>query len=131
MSLAKLEEKIAALEEAAESLKKETQEAHGVLKDIRAERKIVQRLMGDDIRKMVEERVAAVVKEELDQLGPQLRDQTSQIYDKVGNEIDKLIRICLGREYSDRIGKEDLRPKLAARLRETILEVMAEAEEAT
>lgn len=123
-----LEQRIAHFEELLEQMKAETREAHSVLKQIRNERKEVERLMSTNAKDMVERRVDEVVGKELEKIGPEVRKQTSLIYSKVGKEIDKIIDICLGKEYSQINGREDLRPQLAEKLRDWIRELIMKEE---
>lgn len=120
-----LEERISYFETLLDDMKNETQEAHSVLKLIKHERKDIERLLGSkEIKKMVDDRVSEVVKEHLDKIGPTIRDQTNLIYNKVGQQIDKLIDLSLGKEFSHTHGREDIRPLLALKLKQWIREVI-------
>jgi uncharacterized protein YukE len=124
-----LELRIARFEELLEEMREATREAHSTLKEIRTQRREIEQMLGTDIRKMVETRVDAVVVSELDKIGPQMREQTSRIYARVNREVDKLIDICLGKEFSSVHGREDLRPQLAEKLKLWIKEVIKEDDE--
>jgi hypothetical protein len=124
-----LELRIARFEELLEEMREATREAHSTLKEVRTQRREIEQMLGTDIRKTVEARVDAVVKGELDKIGPQLREQTSRIYARVTREVDKLIDISLGKEFSNAHGREDLRPQLALKMREWIKEVIKEDDE--
>lgn len=122
--LAKLEETIAKLEAATEECRQATREAHEAWQQLREERKEVDRLLGQRAADLVEDRVAALVKTELEAIGPQLRDLSNGLYDRMAREADRLVDLCLGKEWAVEHGREDLRPRLAAKLREWIVEVM-------
>jgi hypothetical protein len=124
-----LELRIARFEELLEEMREATREAHSTLKEVRTQRREIEQMLGTDIRKTVEARVDAVVKAELDKIGPQLREQTSRIYARVTREVDKLIDLSLGKEFSNAHGREDLRPQLALKMREWIKEVIKEDDE--
>jgi hypothetical protein len=121
-----LELRIARFEELLEEMREATREAHSTLKEVRTQRREIEQMLGSDVRKTVEARVDSVVKGELDKIGPQLREQTSRIYARVTREVDKLIDLSLGKEFSNAHGREDLRPQLAEKMREWIKEVLAE-----
>jgi uncharacterized protein YukE len=123
-----LDQRIARFEELLAEMKEETREAHSTLKEIRTQRREIDQLLGSDVRQMVDARVDAVVKGELDKIGPQIREQTSRIYARVNREVDKLIDICLGKEFSSVHDREDLRPQLAEKLREWLKEVIERGE---
>lgn len=119
-----LEQNIARLEKATADAREATREAHEAVKDLREERKQVDYLLGHRAVDLVDERIGKLVKDQLDQLGPGLAAHSQQIYQRVTEQADKLVNICLGPEWSTRNGKEDLRPALAAKLREWLREEM-------
>jgi hypothetical protein len=122
-----LEKRINNFNQALADMKEATSEAHSVLKQLRQERKTIEELMkGAEIRRMVETRVDEVVKGELDEIGPGIREQTSRIYSQVSKEVDRLINLSLGKEHSLGRDSEDLRPLLAAKFREWINELIRE-----
>lgn len=121
-----LEHKINQFQNLLEEMKEETREAHSTLRMIRRERKEIDRMFKGDVKVLINKRVDETVRTELDKISPQIRAQTNLIYDKVGNQIDKLIRLCLGTELSSAPGHEDIRPELAAKLREWIDEILEE-----
>lgn len=121
-----LEQRIEHFESLLEEMKEQTREAHSTLKAIRMERRLIEHLMTTDVKAMVESRTDAVIKTELEKIGPEIRENTSRIYTRVGREIDKIIDICLGKEFSDIHDREDLRPKLALKLREWLREIVDE-----
>jgi len=119
-----LELRIARFEELLEEMREATREAHSTLKEVRTQRREIEQMLSSNIRKTIEARVDAVVKGELDKIGPQIREQTSRIYARVTREVDKLIDLSLGKEFSTTHGREDLRPQLAEKMREWIKEVI-------
>lgn len=122
--MSNLEERIAQFEKLMEEMKEETREAHSALRFLQREKKEIERLLGSkEIKKMVDDRVAEVVGEHLEKIGPEIREQTNLIYAKVGNQIDKLIDLSLGREFARQNGREDIRPALAEKLRIWIREI--------
>lgn len=122
--MTELEKNILRFEGARDELHAAIRDAHAVLKDLKEERRIIDRMMHDDVKKRVNDKVDKVVRSELEKIQPEIRKQTAKIYEKVGEQIDKLISLSLGKEYSDKKGQSDLRPKLAAKLREFIIEVI-------
>lgn len=124
--MTKLEQTINELNESLAALKSEIREGHAVLKGLRHERKQIEKLLSTDVKKMVDDQAGEIIKAELDKLGPGIREQTNLIYDKVGIEIDKMLTLCLGKEFATKHGREDLRPALAAKLREFIQEIITE-----
>lgn len=122
-----LEKRIAKFENLLSEMRAETTEAHSVLKETRKERERIEKLLaGKEIRHMINSRVDEIVKGELDKIGPEIRRQSSLIYDKVGHQIDRLIDIALGKEFSVNHNREDLRPILGAKLRQWIDEIIRE-----
>jgi len=123
-----LEKRIERFEELLEELKGSTREVHEALQQVKYERKEIERLLSSkEIKTLVEDRVNQVVKTELERIGPEVRKQTNLIYAKVGQQIDKLIDLSLGKEFSTRNGRDDLRPRLAAKMKEWIREIVEEA----
>jgi len=125
--ISKLEQTINNFERLLEEMREETREAHGVLRDLRIVKREIERLLTTDVKKLVDDETGKIVKEELDKLGPTLREQTNAIYARVTREIDKLIDICLGKEFSTANNRSDLRPQLAAKLHEFIQEIIDES----
>lgn len=121
-----LEQRIAHFEELLEQMREETREAHSTLKQIREVHREVKHMLETDVKEMVELRTDKVICDELEKIGPQLKEQTSRIYARVGREVDKIIDISLGKEFSDRNDREDLRPRLAEKLREWLREIIDE-----
>ena len=120
-----LERNIERFEALLEEMKEATREAHSALGEIRRERREIERMFkGQDVADLVERRVDEVVTTKLDEIGPQVAKQTSLIYDKVGKEIDKLLDIALGKEFSRVHDREDLRPELALKMRIWMREVI-------
>lgn len=124
--MTQLEKNIQRFEKAKNDIDESVREAHKVLKDLQYERRQIERLLGGEVKTIVHDRVDAVVKRELDVIAPSIKKQTDRIYEKVGEQIDILINICLGKPLADRQGKEDLRPVFAARLRELIQDIIEE-----
>lgn len=127
--LTELDRRIEQFENLLEQMREATREAHSVLKQIRIEHREVERLLSHEARKIVDEQMGKIVKSELDKIGPELKKQSGLIYDKVGKQVDKLIDISLGQEFSRRNGREDLRPQLALKLREWLIEVITDEDE--
>lgn len=129
-----LEANIAKFEKARDELNEAIRQSHEVLKDIKEERKIIERLLREGATKVVCDRINAAVGKELEEFGDQLESNTHKIYNKIGSEVDKLIAISLGDDaiskcFAKKTGKQqDLRPMLAAKFREWILEVIDETE---
>lgn len=123
--MTKLEETINKFEKAMTDLEILIREGHTLLKDLRNERKNIEKLISTDVKQMVHDQADEIVKTELDKIGPTIREQTSLIYDKVGNQIDKLIDLSLGRPFAFSRGREDIRPELAAKLGEWIREIIS------
>jgi hypothetical protein len=124
--LSQLEQRIDQFEKLLEEMKEATREAHGVLKQVRIEHREIERLLSHNAKQMVDDRVAHIVKEELAKIGPEIRKQSNLIYDKVGKQIDKIIDLSLGKEFSSVNGREDLRPELAEKLKVWLMEVIEE-----
>ncbi len=126
---ASLEAQIQKFEQALALMNAEVRRAHEATAAAREERKQIEALLkGDDIKRLVDERVNAVVKKELDRIGPEIREYSSKIYEHVGKEIDKLIDLSLGTHRSKVDVESDLRPKLAAHLKEWIREQLEQAD---
>jgi transposase-like protein len=124
--ISKLEETINNFERLLQEMRDETREAHAVLKQLRITQREIEKLITTDVKNLIDDEVNKIVKEELDKIAPRLREQTSAIYDRVGNQVDKLIQISLGREFSATRNGSDLRPQLARHLREWIMEIITE-----
>lgn len=121
---ASLEDQINRFKEARDELDASVRAAHQVLGDLLRERRIDRLLSGEDVKKLVDKRVEEVIKVHLDKIGPEVRNQTNLIYDKVGREMDKLIDLSLGREFSKRGPHEDIRPLLAEKLKQWLRETI-------
>lgn len=119
-----LEAKIAELHEIMEQLQAEKRDANSTLKLLQKERREAEQWVRTVGKQMVEEAVTRVVKEELDILGPKMREHTNSIYDKIGVETDRLIDLCLGADYTAAKGRPDLRPQLAEKLKIWVLEII-------
>jgi chromosome segregation ATPase len=120
-----LEERIAKFESLLEEMKESIRESHSTLKEMRNERREIERLLSSkELKQMVNDRVNDVVKTELDKIGPEIRAQTNRIYDKVGEQIDKLIDLSMGKEFAVANNREDIRPQLAEKLRVWIREII-------
>lgn len=126
--ISQLDQRIARFEQLLEEMREETREAHSTLKQIHTVRREIEHMLKTDSKKMVDDRVGQVVVEELDRISPQLKEQTSRIYARVNREVDRLCDLCLGKEFAMRNGREDLRPELAEKLREWILDVIERGE---
>lgn len=122
--MSNLEMRISQFEILLEEMRTETMEARSTLKQMQRERREIERLLSSkEIKKLVDDRVHEVVVAHLEKIGPEIREQTTLIYDRVGKQIDKLIDLSLGKEFSKEHGREDIRPALAFKLREWIREV--------
>lgn len=122
---ATLEDQINRFNKAREELDEAIRASHEVLSDIRRERREIERLLrGKEVKKLVNDRVDEVVRTELEKIGPEVRRQTSLIYEKVGREMDKLIDLSLGEEFARSHGRESVRPQLAEKLKEWLRETI-------
>lgn len=119
-----LEAKIAELHELMEQLQAEKRDANSTLKLLQKERRDTERYLRTTGHKMMDEAVTRLIKAELDIMGPAMRTHTNAIYDKIGTEVDRLINLCLGAEYTGKKGRPDLRPQLAEKLRIWVKEVI-------
>lgn len=119
-----LDAKIEELLQLLEDLREEKRECHSAQKALRKEREATERYLKTEGAKMIEDAVSRLVKEELDILGPQMRKHTNSIYDKINSETDKLINLCLGKEFSTDHKRIDLRPQLAEKLHVWIREII-------
>lgn len=123
--LSMLEKRIEEFNQALADMKEATSEAHSVLKQIRKEREAVEKLFkADDVAKQVQTRVDEVIVAKLDEIGPGIDKQTNRIYQRVGEQIDKMIDLSLGEEFSREHNRLSVRPQLAAKLREWLREVI-------
>lgn len=117
-ALTSLDEKIADMKAAADDMRSVVSEGHAFLKDLRTERREIERLLEPRAAALVEEHLTRLVKEGMAELGNVLHVQSQGIYERVQGQVDKLINLCLGPEHALGRGKvEDLRPRLAAMLR--------------
>lgn len=114
------EDNIARLEQATTEVREVVAEAHAVLKDMRSERREIERLLGTHAAQLVENRLNGLVKEGMDELGRMLRETSDGIYEKVGQQVDKLINLALGPENAIGHRRENLRPKLALMLQQWV-----------
>lgn len=118
-----IERRIEEFKRALEDMREATSEAHSVLKQIREERREIEKLhKGDDVAKQVETRVNEVIVKKLEEIGPQIDKQTNHIYRKVGEQIDKLIDLSMGEEFSRDHERLSIRPGLAVKLKQWIRE---------
>lgn len=123
--LSMLEKRIEEFNQALADMKEATSEAHAVLKQIRDERRAIEKLFkADDVAKQVQTRVDEVIKTKLGEIGPGIDQQTNRIYQKVGEQIDKVIDISMGEEFAKEHNRLSIRPALAAKLREWLREVI-------
>ncbi len=109
---------VARIRQAAEDAREAIQEGHILLQALKDERKEIQKLLRSDVEKLVEDRV----KKELEELGESIKKASRDAYRKVGQQIDKLIDLSLGSEFATHHNRVDLRPGLAAKLREWLIE---------
>jgi hypothetical protein len=122
-----LEQKIEKFESLLIEIKERQREGHELLKELRTERREIERLLSTkELKKMVEDRVDEVVRTQLQEIGPEIERQCHRIYDRVGQQVDKIIDLSMGKEYSTVHGREDIRPLLAEKLKEWIKEVLAD-----
>jgi len=128
-NITQLEAKINQFEASIREMKEATREAHSVLKQLRQERKEIERIMSTEVKAMVNKRAEDTVKEELDKIGPEIHRLTDTLYSRVQTELDKMVDLCLGKEFSIKHGREDLRPDLARNLRRWIVEIMQSVNE--
>ncbi len=119
-----LEAKIAQLEDIMEELDAKKRDAHSALKLLQKERRETEAYLRTAGKEMVEEAVSRLVKEELDLLGPKMREHTNAIYDRIQDQADKLVDLCLGKEHAISHNRVDLRPLLAEKLRLWIFEII-------
>lgn len=123
----RLEETINKFERLLDEMKEETREAHAVLKQLHIVERSIKKLLSTDVKKLVDDESSVIIRAELEKLGPSLREQTNHIYDRVGREVDKIIDLCMGKEFATANNREDLRPELAAKLRLWLKEIIDEA----
>lgn len=122
-----LEAQIKRFEELLAEIDESVRKGHEFLKDLKNERKEAEKLYDNgEIKGMVRKRVDAMVVSELGKIGPEIREETNKIYAQVGREIDRLIDLAMGKEFATRHGREDIRPQLAEKLREWLLEIVHE-----
>lgn len=123
--LSMLEKRIEEFNQALTDMKEATSEAHAVLKQLRDERRAIEKLFkADDVAKQVENRVHEVIATKLNEIGPEIDKQTNLIYAKVGEQIDKLIDISMGEEFSREHNRLSIRPMLAVKMKEWIRELI-------
>lgn len=85
----------------AQELRELIREAHGLLKDMRVERRAIEQLL-DGIPYKVDERIEHAVKVGLEKLGEKTRKAMDDSVAKVGREFDRLESIFTGTEPADR-----------------------------
>ncbi len=106
------------LQQTAGELRELIREAHGLLKDLRTERRAVERLL-DGIGDRVDTRIDDAVKTGLEQLGESTRQAMDNAVAKVGKEFERLERIFLGTDAESRrsglVPLEDLFREAAAK----------------
>lgn len=122
--MSNLEMRITRFEELLEQMKSETREAHSALKQVQHERREIERLLQKGIQKMVDDKIGELVRKELDELGPKMKEWSGSLYGKVGSEIDKLIDLSLGEEFAKEHGRTSIRPLLAIKLKEWLREMI-------
>ncbi|MEU4578976.1 hypothetical protein [Nonomuraea sp. NPDC023979] len=92
----------------ADELRELIREGHGLLKDMRAERRAIEQLL-DDIPAKVDARIEERVKAGLEVLGEQTKEAMDRAVAKVGREFDRLEAILTGTDpASRRQGKRPL-----------------------
>lgn len=97
------------------------------------ERKVIERLLSEGTTKVVSNQINAAVEKEIKIFGEQLEKRSYTLYNKIGDQVDKIIAIALGNEFQSKRTKgsakhADLRPVLGAKLREWIDEIVSEGE---
>lgn len=118
-----LEKRIEEFNQALLDMKEATSAAHSVLKQIRDERREIEKLFkADDVKKQVETRVQEVIATKLNEIGPGIDKQTNLIYKKVGEQIDKLIDLSMGEDFSRDHERLSIRPGLALKLKQWLRE---------
>lgn len=117
--LEELEKAINRFEEAQKNLREEVRLAHQATKEAIQARKALERHAQSAIEAL-DRKIEEYVQKELSQLGEKATEASNHIYDKVGEQIDILIGLSLGEKLSRSKNKVDIRPALAAKLREWI-----------
>jgi hypothetical protein len=106
--MADLDERISQFETLLDEMRSETMQARSALTKMQRERKDLERILGSkELKSVVEHR------------------------DRVTEEVNKILDICLGKEFSTKVGREDIRPALAEHLREWIQEIIRSEETKT
>lgn len=103
-------------QQAAEELREAIREAHGVLKDLRAERKAVERLL-DGIPAKVDRRIETAVKAGLETLNKVIEKAIDDATAKVFHRFDSLEAILTG---TDRASRRAGKPPLEDLLRDRV-----------
>ena len=85
----------------AEEMRELIREAHGLLKDMRAERRAIEQLL-DGIPYKVDERIEKAVEIGLEKLGKATRKAMDDSVAKVGREFDRLEAIFAGTDSASR-----------------------------
>lgn len=98
----------------AEELRELIREAHGLMKDLKAERREITALL-DDIPAKVNTRIAEALTVGLDELGKQTRKAMDTSVAKVGREFERLEAIFTG---TDRASRRNGKPPLEDLIRQ-------------
>lgn len=93
--LGQLEERIAALEAAAESIREETREARQAAKDLRRVKAEIEGLLSTEIRELVDAAVAEQVEAGLDSYKRALKDSIEKVDVAVQKRFRKLMNMYL------------------------------------
>lgn len=104
-----LDEKISYLEVLLEDLRTAGQEANTTLMRVKRERKEMERLLE---KNKLKELIDSQVEKAIDRWRKDILTETETA--RIGEEIDRLIDLALGEEFSTARGREDLRPALAS-----------------
>lgn len=124
MSLTPIEDSINRLLEVQHETRDLLREAHSTLRDLRQIKREIEKLLGPTAHSLVEHEVSTLVKKALDDLTPKLKNFSTETYDRVSDQIQKLIDLAMGQEFSVKAGREDIRPLLALKLRAWIQEII-------
>lgn len=103
-----IEQTVNQLQQLLEQLKTATQEAHGVLRDIRDERAATQTWLDTIVpqwRKDTDKQVTEAVKDSVDKLGASTRRAMDAATNKVFREFDKLHALLTGEREADSMDK--------------------------
>jgi F0F1-type ATP synthase membrane subunit b/b' len=121
MALEDLEKAIQRFEEAQEGLREEVRNAHAATKALKEERKEAEKLIKESL-KSIETRIIKEVEKNFEQMQKEFAVETHRLYERVQRQVDILIDIALGKRSTRSGDKKDIRPALAAKMREWIME---------